>query len=172
MSQAADCRNACFPGSRTREKIVPLIGPIAADRDANIVVTDIGHGSSFNENLRELVWRDARLPYRVRRPEVEKVKRAIEKFVGWLQTNAAGTGPHSGLTDLPWCPARPAARRSRLRLLRTCREPFRSAVLTVGDGVEHQFDSRRDAKLIEDSQQIFLDRVLAESQFSRNLTVA
>jgi len=52
-----------------------------------------------------------------------------------------------------------------------CRLAIRRPLFSVRNCVQHKFDSRRDADFVEDAQQVFLDRVLAEVQFLRDVSI-
>src|SRR5258706_15849592 len=52
------------------------------------------------------------------------------------------------------------------------RHPFGLPVLAMRDGIEHQFHARRNPQLVEDAEQIFFDRVLAQSEFVGLLPIA
>jgi len=52
------------------------------------------------------------------------------------------------------------------------REPLGLARISVVDGVENEFDASGDTEFLEDPKKIFLDRVLAEVKFTRDLAIA
>lgn len=52
------------------------------------------------------------------------------------------------------------------------RQPLRVSRVAVIDGVEDEFDSSGDPKFFKDAKEIFLDGVLAEVEFNRDLAVA
>ena len=51
-------------------------------------------------------------------------------------------------------------------------QPFGLEGVAVVDGVEDEFDSGRDAQLVEDAEEIFFDGVLAEVEFAGGVAVA
>src|SRR5712692_1520300 len=51
-------------------------------------------------------------------------------------------------------------------------QPFSLTGISVVDGVENEFDAGGDAEFLEDAEEIFLDGVLTEIEFARNLAVA
>src|SRR5258708_23099579 len=52
------------------------------------------------------------------------------------------------------------------------RHPFRLTLFTMRDSIEDEFYTRRNPKLVENAQQIFLDGMLAQPQFIGNLAIA
>lgn len=51
-------------------------------------------------------------------------------------------------------------------------QPLRLARISVIYGIENEFDSRRDSQLLENTEEILLDRVFTQIEFNRDLTVA
>src|SRR4029450_2478359 len=55
--------------------------------------------------------------------------------------------------------------------LRNCGKPLRRAMIAVADSVENELNPSRNAQLVEDPKQVFLDGVLAQTEFLRHLTI-
>ena len=51
-------------------------------------------------------------------------------------------------------------------------QPFGGAVFTVVDRIEHEFDARADAELIEDSEHVLLHGVFTQREFLGDFTVS
>src|SRR5579863_9971773 len=52
------------------------------------------------------------------------------------------------------------------------RQPCGAARISVVDGIENQFDPGRNTNLVEDTEEVLLDCVLAEIEFSGDVAIA